>query len=264
MNEKLQYASMLGINENTCNIVYKPVKTKRKKTKKTSDEQIKKELVEKVNLISEKEASLEEKSLVEQPIAEETAVETEQAEQTSVIYQAPKKKKKFKFSVVGVQLTVIALLVAVIGFTSALYPNSGIKNFISSVFGSKNTTIKVDERTFDEFAPVFTADDQSVYTLNEGIISVSGRGSVYSPCDGTVSSLSVDENGKYNVEVQFSENFKAVFSGLDFSYAEMGGKVYSNIPMGFIKTAGEVCFIGEDDQLITSYTLENNVVKWAV
>ena len=260
MNEKLQYASMLGINENTCNIVYKPVKTKRKKTKKVSDEQIKKELVEKVNLISEKEALIEESTALEQPIVEE---KVEEIEQSSVI-KLKEKKAKFKFSVIGVQLTVIALLVAVIGATSVLYPNSGIKNFISSVFGGNNSTVKVDERTFDEFEPVFTADDQSVYTLNEGIISVSGRGSVYSPCDGTVSSLSVDENGKYNVEIQFSENFKAVFSGLDFSYAEEGGKVFSNIPLGFIKTAGEVCFIGENDQLITSYTLENNVVKWAV
>lgn len=260
MNEKLQYASMLGINENTCNIVYKPVKSKRKKSKKVNDEQIKKELVEKVNLISEKEALLEEATAVEQPVLEQKVEETEQ---TSTIYSAPR-KKKFKLSIIGVQLTVIALLVAVIGATSILYPNSGVKNFISSVFGSKDSTLKVDERTFEEFEPVFTADEQSVYTLNEGIISVSGRGSVYSPCDGVVSALTVDENGKYNVEIQFSDNFKAVFSGLDFSYAEEGGKVFSNIPLGFIKTEGEVCFFGEDDQLITSYTLENNVVKWAV
>ena len=260
MNEKLQYASMLGINENTCNIVYKPVKTKRKKTKKVSDEQIKKELVEKFNLISEKEALIEESTDLEQPIVEEKVEESEQA---SVVYVKPK-NKKFKFSVIGVQLTVIALLVAVIGITTVMYPNSGIKNFISSVFGGNNTTVKVDDRTFEEFEPVFTSDEQSVYTLNEGIISVSGRGSVYSPCDGVVSALSVDENGKYNVEIQFSENFKAVFSGLDFAYSEEGGKVYSNIPLGFVKSAGEVCFIGENDQLITSYTLENNVVKWAV
>lgn len=256
MDDKMQYADMLGITENTCNIVYKPTKTRKKRSKKADAEQVKKELIDKVNLL----ANEEKEEVVYQDEAMENQVHTSEVE---VEEEIKPKKKGFKISVIGVQLAVICLLIGTIALTSILNTNSGINTFIKSVFNG-NTVAKVDDRTFDQFAPVFTPDEQATYTVSEGIISVSGRGSVYSPCDGKILALSKGEDGKYNVEVEFSKNFKAVFSGLDYTYSNVGDSIKSNIPIGFIKENGKVCFMDEDNVLITSYTLENNAVKWEV
>ena len=54
MNEKLQYASMLEIPVNTCNVTYKPIKKRRLKRKKhPSSEEVKNELLKKVNAAAE-------------------------------------------------------------------------------------------------------------------------------------------------------------------------------------------------------------------
>ncbi len=254
MDEKMQYADMLGITENTCNIVYKPTKNKKKHTKKADAEQVKKQLIDKVNLLTQEETEMVDCQDDNQlSLEEEKEIEIEQV--------VKPKKKGFKISVIGVQLAVICLLIGAIALTSILNTNSGINTFIKSVFGGTQVN-KVDDRTFDEFSPVFTLDDQATYTVSEGIISVSGRGSVYSPCDGKILSLTKGEDGKYDVEIEFSKNFKAVFSGLDYTYSNVGDSVKNNIPIGFIKESGKVCFMGEDNELITSYTLENNAVKW--
>ena len=253
MDEKMQYADMLGITENTCNIVYKPTKSKKKRTKKADTEQVKKQLIDKVNALSQ-----EESEILDNQEDSQLSLETQEIEVEEVVKP---KKKGFKISVIGVQLAVICLLIGTIALTSILNTNSGINTFIKSVFGGEQVS-KIDDRTFDEFSPVFTLDDQATCTVSEGIISVSGRGSVYSPCDGKILSLTKGEDGKYDVEIEFSKNFKAVFSGLDYTYSNVGDSVKNNIPIGFIKESGKVCFMGEDNELITSYTLENNAVKW--
>lgn len=62
MNEKLQYASMLEIPVNTCNVTYKPIKKRRIKRKKNlSSEEVKNELLKKVNAAAENEISSAEK-----------------------------------------------------------------------------------------------------------------------------------------------------------------------------------------------------------
>ena len=50
MNEKLQYAEMLEIPVNTCNITYKPPKKRKGRAKNVDADKVKAELVDKINM----------------------------------------------------------------------------------------------------------------------------------------------------------------------------------------------------------------------
>ena len=115
MNEKLQYADMLEIPVSTTSITYKKLKKKRVKKPVVSGEEVKKELIEKINSPTENE-------LAQSQIIEE--------DNERVI------KPKKTFSIVSLQVCVIIALVAVILISSAVNPNSGINVFLNDVFGS--------------------------------------------------------------------------------------------------------------------------------
>ena len=159
MNDKLQYATMLEIPVNTCSITEIPKTNKRGRRKKAvNPESVKQELIKKVNLDENMEtnesqvgeqASSEQNRIAEeyteqlkQGEAEAQTVETaeqeekveEQEKQTSATVRSVKQqeraeKPKFKFSVIGVQLAVIAVLAATIFLTNAFYADSGINVF---------------------------------------------------------------------------------------------------------------------------------------
>ena len=68
-------------------------------------------------------------------------------------------------------------------------------------------------------------------------------------------------------EITHSTKFKTVISGIDYAYQELGSVVYGNIPLGYsLGENVELCFYGEDGQLITSYTVDNDTdtVIWEV
>ena len=245
MNEKLQYASMLEIPVNSCNVTY--AKLKRKKSKRKPDaEQVKRQLLEKVNSSVER---LETEQ--EQPCAEQ--VQVEQAPST------PKRKRSF--TLVTAQLVIIGVLVAVIFLTNALYQGGGISVFFKSVFGGQTSqTVK----NFDEFAPVVALDGASV-SLDEGVATLSGSGSVYSPADGVVKSVVKLESGKYQMEIAHSSTFSSVLTGLDYAYSLVGDTVYGNIPVGYLSGGDlQMCFCGSDGQMIVDYQIVDGTVLWAV
>ena len=134
---------------------------------------------------------------------------------------------------------------------------------MKSVFGSGSSQAVVDEREFDEFSPVIMTAGS--VELNEGVITFGGKGSVYAPCDGTVSSVVVAENGLYTIEITHSENFKTIFSGLEFAYAGQGDSVFGNIPVGYMDGDGAtMCFTDGSGAIISDYQLIDNSVVWAV
>lgn len=264
MNEKLQYASMLEIPVNTCNITLQPLKKRKfRKKKKTDTEMVKNKLIEKVN--TEIQAEKIEENF-ENPVDNLEVLPDENIEsenyQTEYSENKAKNKKKFKFSVIGVQLTLIGVLVATIFLTNALYADSGINVFLRSVFGSEQASV-VDERTFDEFVPVLSVGDNEV-SLSDGIMSFTGSGSVYSPCDGTVSSITVNDDGKYTIEITHSTNFKTVLSGIDYAYAGLDQTVYGNIPVGYVTESATMCFKNQTGAVISDYQIVDGSVVWAV
>ena len=171
-------------------------------------------------------------------------------------------RRRRSVNVITVQLLIIGVLVATIFVTNALYTDSGVNVFLRSVFGTES--VAVDSRVYTDFAPVINDSDISGYTVEAGIINLSGEGSVYAPVDGTVSRLEVAEDGKITLEITHNKNFISVFNGLDYAYSGIGDTVYGNIPVGFIRGEAEMCFLAGDGQVISNYQVVDDAVVWAV
>lgn len=299
MNEKLQYASMLEMPISTASITYKPAKKKRKKlfSSKVDSERVKKQLIDKVNAdepaeleqvdnltvqdnsqerdcVPSEEMSMEEVQYAEQVgLTEETVVdavnvvdeELSPTELTATVKQKPKAKRlaNFKISVIGIQFVIIGVLMATIFLTSALNSNSGVNVFLRGVFGVEQTA-SIDNRTHLDFKPVINADGRDVYMEN-GVMTFSGNGSVYAPCDGEVLCCESEGNGKYTITVKHSEKFSSVLTGLDYVYTSVGDKVRGNVPVGYSYGDGAtMCFTGLDGSIIAGYQIIDNSVVWAV
>lgn len=214
---------------------------------------------EKDNLLDAKPVMDEEKSEQEIDSVEETITE----DCTATVSKAEiKKKEKFKFSIISVQLAIIGVLVATIFLTNALFIDSGINVFLRGVFGTETAT--VDARTFKNFTPVVAMGDNDGVLLNDGIISFAGEGSVYAPCDGKVTSIVKENDGQYTIEITHSKNFKSVLFGVEHVYVELNDTVYRNIPVGFLETgSASMCFKGENGDIIGGYQLVGDTVVWA-
>ena len=293
MNDKLQYATMLEIPVSTCNITEIPKTNKRgRKKKKVNPETVKQELIEKVNSVqdgAEKIEKPEERQIIDQAQIEQEYSEQLRAEETqspelleqpeqevmaeehqesatvrSIKEREKTEKPKFKFSIIGVQLAVIAVLAATIFLTNAFYADSGINVFFRNVFGN-GEVVSTDARTYDKFSPVIAMGNNQGVVLTDGVISFGGEGSVYAPCDGVVSSLTRDENGKFVMEITHSENFKSLITGVDYVYAGLNDKVYRTIPVGYLDADGAtMCFTRADGSVINNYKIIDNMVVWAV
>jgi murein DD-endopeptidase MepM/ murein hydrolase activator NlpD len=266
MNEKLEYASMIEIPVNTCNITHKPLK-KRAKKKKTAVESAKEQLIDKINaqtIEMAKEQPLVEPGYLmgEEPLNEVLDKQAIEQENSSVTVNKVDKKGKFnlKLSAITVQLIIIGVLLATIFITNSVYPNSGLNVFMRSVFGVQNVA-QIDQREYSEFSPVF--ENQNV-TFAEGVLTVNGKGSVYSSVDGTVDSVVQEEDGSYTIQVAHSTNFYSVISGLDRVYLGEGEKVYRTIPVGYDENNVQVCFKGANGGIISDFQVLDGAVIWAV
>ena len=276
MDKKLQYATMLEIPVNTCSITFKEEKKRWFRKKKKPDEQIKQELVDKVNA-EITESNIANTQTENQVVALEAEVattevenegeallESEQSlasERTAVVSNAP--KKKGKISIIGVQLAIIGVLIATIFLTNALYVDSGINVFLRSVLNT-NQTESVDNREFDDFAPVISLDNGSSMTITDGVMTLSGKGSIYSPCDGTVTLCQQEEDGTYTIEITHATNFKSLLKGLDYAYAGLNQSIYHNIPVGYVLESATMCFVDNANQIIANYQVVDDAVIWAV
>lgn len=262
MNEKMQYATMLEIPECTCNVSSRHIKKKKikksKKENKLKGEQIKQEVLDMVN--AEQQAT-DEQAEQNQTLLEAENQILEQSDSASVYPYKPKKAKKFKLSIIGAQFAIIGFLVATILLTNALYADSGINVFLRGVFGTEK--VEVDTRTFDEFSPIISMGDNDGVVLSEGVISYSGKGSVYAPCDGVVSGVIQTENGKFEIEIKHSENFKTVISDIEHLYVAEGDKVYGKIPVGYLQPDGaSICFKNDAGLILDNYQIVDNMVVW--
>ena len=272
MNEKLQYAKMLDIPVSTCNVTYKPPKKRWFKFKrKIKDEQVKEKLLEKINAENEEVSPVDTVEPLEnleqdvapvvQPLGEEEVVQVDNEEPivdtvSTVSVTERKLKKKTRIGVIGIQLCVIGALVATVFLTSAFYPGASIATFFGDVFGTaKEEAVLV----YNDFSPVIANG-----SLKDGSVVVSGKASVYSPCNGTISEVTLLSNGKYAVTVTHSPVFSTVISGLDLIYGQASEEVVSNIPLGFVFSGDVAITFYNGDDMITDFSLETGTVVWAV
>jgi len=293
MNEKLQYATMLEIPVNTCSITTKPIKKKRtKKKKQVNAEQVKQQLLNKINQNEDynqeqsvaddydnDNTSLWEKSYNQamEDIKEENSLPeygseyeqtdnlTEQENSGSSVTISPlQTKKKRRFSIIGAQFIVVGVLAFTILITNLIYPNSGINTFFKSVFSS-NAPTTVDSRTYADFAPVIAMGNNDGVNMTNGVISFGGKGSIYAPCDGVVSSILKGEDGTFTIEITHNQNFKTLLSGVEYAYVGLDDKVFFNIPVGYLDPDGAtMCFTNGQGSLISDYQIIDNMVVWAV
>ena len=269
MNEKLQYAEMLNIPVNTSTITYKPQKKSIFKKKKDA-EKVKEELIEKINADAvRKDVPKEEGAarLTEEGehivVDDEPIVIPESYTPTVNIVKGKVKRGKIKVNVVGIELAVVGVLAAIICLTSALVPQSGINTFFKSVFSSEPTKA-ADLRTYGDFSAVIPVSSANL-TVEDGIMKITGSSTVYAPCDGTITELTLnDETKKYDMVITHNDNFKTVIKGVDFAYNEIGGTVFSNIPVGYVKESAVACFTDGENAVITDYGIADGSVVWAV
>lgn len=258
MNEKLQYASMLEMPESSTTITYKPIRKRRtKKRKDLEPEAVKKELLDKLNSKTE---HLEEPTAESNPIYDASSV----ASLNSSEEPSEERRKSFKFSTVTFQLIIAVLLIGVIAITNIVNENSGINVFMKSLFAPQEKIV-VDEREFSDFSPVFSFGETENITLTDGVVTFSGKGSVYSPCEAVVESITQNGEGLYTLTLSHSANFSSKIEGLKFVYAGVGDKVFSTIPVGYVDNEkASLCFFNEEKALITGYEIIDNTVVWAV
>ncbi len=270
MNKKLQYASMLDLPISTSSVSTITKKRKTRKAKRINDELVKEELLKKVN--SEQDLTSEsEQNLVDSQNQQELAIYNEQQlivqeeleQNTSNVFVNKKRhnKKPFKFTIVGVQLMIIGLLVATILFTNALYKNSGINVFLRGVFAGE--TAQIDTREHTDFLPVISMGDNNGVIASEGIITFAGEGSVYAPCDGVVKKITETQTGRFDIEIEHSQNFKSIIANVERIYVSEGDTVYSNIPVGYLEADGAtICFTDSQGELLDGYEMVGNTVVW--
>lgn len=259
MNEKLQYATMLEIPVNTANISLKPSK-KRRKVKKQSEQvdAVKEELMQKVNSESDKMEKTETENV---QVAEENALlENNSEEYVSASVSKKRKKPVFRFSAIAVELVAVFALIAAIFLTNAFYENSAINVFMKKVF-SPSVTETVQEKTYTDFAPVMNFNGD--VSLDGGVISCTGSGSVYAAADGKVSSVVKEDDGTYTMNIAHSGLFSSKISGLSYAYLGEGDAVFGNIPVGYVKDGFTMCF-NSGDAVITDYSIDGSAVLWAV
>ena len=281
MNEKQSYAKMLEIPVSTTNVTYKVSK---KKKRKATLEKVKEALMSKING-EEKQLELtkpQKDGIVETEenidlVSNETCQSHTETESIDAVTQnndeqnftekpesfdvniTTVKKKKFKLDIISVQVAVIFVLIGIIALSSYFIKDSGINVFLSHVFGNQQSE---EVKDYADFSPeLFTSTN---VTLNDGVMTVSEKGSVYSLCDGVVKSIEVDNNGKYLITVEHSKSFLSSVSGLDYAYCEVGAKVYKKVPLGY--SNGEsvsMCFFS-DGELFKDFIIDGNNVVWQV
>ena len=148
MDDKLQYANMLEIPVQTATVTTAKPTKKRAKPKKASHDEIKEELLNKIN--SSPEEQLEKPSEI---MAEQLAMPIDEQQDVN-LYEQPNKptKRRFKLNAISIQLLVIGALIVTILITNSVYPNSGLNVFMRGIFGTESVEeVSVDDRDLLKF-----------------------------------------------------------------------------------------------------------------
>ena len=191
-------------------------------------------------------------------IIEHDKEETEQAaeyEPTVNITEKEVKPKKFRWRTVA-EVSVASVLVVSVITASVFGGKLGIDKLFSKVFGKTPS----EPVPYTEYLATLPCMSGSV-SLEDGVISIVKKGSVYPSMDGKVTSVT-SENGKYSVEVEYAENLKSVYTGLDHAYNFVGDKVYRKVPLGY--SIGEkytLCFYS-GEELIKDYEVDSDKIVW--
>ena len=297
MADNYEYAEMLEIPVRTCTVTKKS-KAKTAGRSKTKNATIKEKVVDKVNETLSEENGAE----IAQPVATETPVneppvtatdavgenpavdreKTEIAVKETEIAETENKgddaransaddfektvtvthKKKKRITLVGIETVAIVALVLFIVMTNLVMANSGINTLLKMMNGTYVSAPAENDSVYSVFKAVTPVSSDKM-SVKDGVITVNKSGSIYSPCDGTVTAIEKTD-GKLSVEITHSKNFKTVINGMDYVYGNVGDKVYSNFPVGYLDKNTVTVSLYDKGALITGYTVAGNNIVWAV
>ncbi|MBR3804844.1 MAG: hypothetical protein IKJ14_05835 [Clostridia bacterium] len=251
MND-MEYLKMLEIPVNSSEVTFKPTR----KTKKD----VKKQVIQKVNLQSCEtvENQKPERKSILKSLKEKNFFKSKTPKVKRVKQEKPKSSVEIKntgFDVVSMQVVTIFVLIVGIILTNIFVDNSGINRLMRSVFAKNDAKI---ERSYSDFTALSPTKSGNV-SLSDGVMTIS-KGSVYSPCDGVVESLT-EEDGKYILTVSHSDSFSSVISGLESVYLSVGDNVYSTIPVGYSEQTAYVSMF-DNDSILTGYTVDDDKIVW--
>ncbi len=231
MNDAMKYTEMLDMEVSSCDVIVRPKRKKRKDGKERV-----------IALVNGADENKDEEKKDEKPENEK------------------RKNKKFKFDFVYAEGVAVFLLVVGILLTNIFWADSGINTVFKKAFGVQNES--VDDRTYLSFSAKSPSSELAI-KIEEGVMTFSGKGTMYPVCDGTVSMVE-NVDGKYRLTITHSDTFKTVVDGLQYSYVEKGDAVYKYIPIGYVDGQNATVSMFEKDSLLTNYIVEDGNVIWEV
>lgn len=244
-----EYAKMLEVPVSSSSVEFKP--TKRKKT------DVKKQIIKKVN--DENESREKPKKQTDKKSAldffKNIRLKKPQIKKVKKEEENSVEIQKGGFDIISMQVVAIFVLVVGIILTNIFFENSGMNNLMRAVFSREETKINKHYTEFTALSPSKSGE----VTLQDGVMTVSA-GSVYSPCDGVIESVSKDGDF-FVVTVSHSDSFTSVISGLESVYLSVGETVYSNVPLGYSSGITNVSMFS-NDAILTGYEITDNQIVW--
>lgn len=300
MNEELEYAKMLEIPVSTVSLVKKP--RKQPKADELPPAELRDKVISKVNeklsgepAFSEPLPAVETDDILEEygervdtvqiypsqkkrkkglaewfaskeePSFEESEPQEEPAEalEEPLVLPSQSKRERREKIILTAELAAAVALCGGIFLTNALLPNSAVNTFFSALFTQKQT----DTRVYTDFKLDSVVGDLSSAELSlsdEGVLTFTQKGCVYSAVDGEVKEVVKKEDGKYDLILSYSNSFTGVLSGLDYVYYEVGQSVFSNVPVGYSNGEAEVqATMFWNGELLNCFELtEENCLTW--
>lgn len=245
------YLEMIEVPVNSCDVIVKPAKRKKKT--------VVDEVIEKVNKTDANSQLVKRRApkLHKTKISEPKTKKVKKPVKVASVETETVSVKSSKFDIISVQVVAIFALIIGIILTNIFWEDSGMNNLMRQVFGSSSTK---NTAVYSSFSPCSPSKSEEV-VLNEGVMTVKS-GTIYAPCDGTVDSI-IESDGKYTVTVRHSDTFTSIISGIELCYLTLGESVYTNIPLGSSSAEMNISMF-DSDTVLTSYVLNGNEIVWLI
>jgi hypothetical protein len=176
----------------------------------------------------------------------------------TVTVKTRSQKKSLKKDI-AIILSVIGVFAVAVVSSVFLAERFSIPTLFSGLFNSE----EVEVLEYSDYTATVPCLTSGKVVLNDGVMTITGKGAVYSTADGTVSDIVIGDDGKYSMTITHGEDFKTVINGLDYSFCSVGDTVYKNVPVGHFSGDGEYTVsMYSANGLITNYSLDGDAIVW--
>lgn len=245
--QELDYAEMLEIPVSTVTVTKKKSFFRRKEQPPRDD--LKERVVDSVNerMTERQGVYVEAENLSDPPAKKSKALRFGRDRESVILFS---------------EIAAVCVIAMAIFLTNIFMPSSAINTFISSLV---NPSEKAAEPSYNQLtlsSVVGSNSDADVVISDNGILSFTATGTVYPVCDGTITSVT-QQNDKYIVKIAHTSTFSSVVTGLSSVYCSVGDKVKGNLPIAYSNGNGEVSVaLYDGNNLLDCLTLSGIVPVW--